>query len=215
MNVFLLVTLWAGLVAAGFAAGWFVGHRRVPHLHKEIEAAHLDPLTGLPDRSVIDEVLREAADKHRVISVAVCDVNDMHGINERLGHIAGDQMLQAIAHRLINLLPLGPGGIVCRVGEGDEYWIVSPVEPKELSDAYTSNVNGLAYSAAVGIASSPRDGSPQRAALCADIAMYASKQQHVPVTLYDLTLGTPEGVGDELPSMIRNRRKGDPKFEET
>jgi diguanylate cyclase (GGDEF)-like protein len=201
----LLLTVGAGVV--GVSIGWLMGHRKVGDLEETVSTAHLDKLTGLPDRAIVDAVLDNATRQHRCITVAVCDVNGLHDVNEKYGHSAGDKLLLAISHRLMDLLPAA-GGVVGRSG-GDEFWIITGVTPKQLKDAYTSNINGLADRAAVGIASSPNDGDPRHALECADIAMFSAKENHHPVEIYDHSLGEPEGRGEELPSTIRHNRRHD------
>ncbi len=63
-----------------------------------------DPLTGLPNRALLDDRLQQAiahADRDmRSFAVLVCDLDRFKLINESLGHRAGDELLQEVARRL-------------------------------------------------------------------------------------------------------------------
>jgi diguanylate cyclase (GGDEF)-like protein len=199
----LLPVLMAGI----FAGGILYGRRGIK---SAVNVAHIDKLTGLPDRALIESVLDQTTTQGLHVTVAVCDVNGLHQVNEELGHMAGDDLLMKISHRLMELLPASHDGIVARSG-GDEFWIVTPASPNELLTAYTSNINGLAHSASVGIASTPQNGNPRRAMECADVAMYVAKMHHVPAEIYESSMGSPGGKGEDAPSRIRHRRHDDLK----
>lgn len=208
-----LSLLSLGTGGLGVLVGWMLGHRRVSGLEESVSYAHLDKLTGLPDRTIIDDVIENATSKHIAVTVAVCDVDGLHNVNDLLGHVAGDQLLVSTAHRLLDLLPDvvmagGIGGVVARAG-GDEFWVITPIAPELLAEAYVTNINGVSHTASLGIASSPLDGSPRHAIQCADIAMYSAKERHTPVVVYDHSLGEPEGTGVALPSAIRHLRRHD------
>jgi diguanylate cyclase (GGDEF)-like protein/PAS domain S-box-containing protein len=89
------------------------------------EATH-DALTGLPNRAFflkrLDAALSKSRDniKHRV-SVLFIDLDHFKLVNDNFGHIAGDQLLIAIAGRLRECLR--PSDIVARLG-GDEFTIL-------------------------------------------------------------------------------------------
>ncbi len=91
------------------------------------EAAYVDALTGLWNRRAADRDLDQAvarADRPgRSLSVVMVDVNDLKGINDRLGHPAGDRALRDVAAELTAVLRAGDN--VYRVG-GDEFLLVLP-----------------------------------------------------------------------------------------
>jgi diguanylate cyclase (GGDEF)-like protein/PAS domain S-box-containing protein len=94
-----------------------------------------DPLTGLPNRArFMDRLQRvfERAKRHSGSSFAVVflDVDRFKLVNDGLGHIAGDHLLVAIAHRLEE--SLRPVDTVARLG-GDEFAILldDVQEPRE------------------------------------------------------------------------------------
>jgi diguanylate cyclase (GGDEF)-like protein len=96
--------------------------------HEELHRLAIsDPLTGLPNRRALTEFLeREAgrARRHRrALSVALFDVDQFKGINDTLGHLAGDATLRALAALLG---PLVRGGeFLARYG-GDEFALALP-----------------------------------------------------------------------------------------
>lgn len=86
-----------------------------------------DPLTALPNRTLfLDrlEIAREQTLRHeRLLGVAILDLDGFKQVNDRLGHGAGDQLLQAVAQRLQALLRAGD--TLARLG-GDEFGLLLP-----------------------------------------------------------------------------------------
>ena len=66
--------------------------------------AYRDPLTGLQNRRALDEHATEeftvCAGASRTITVVTIDINRLKQVNDTLGHVAGDQLIQAVAHDL-------------------------------------------------------------------------------------------------------------------
>ena len=87
--------------------------------------ANHDPLTGLPNRILLTDRLKQAiANAERNLGLfAVCylDLDGFKPINDRFGHAAGDQMLCEIAKRLQSVVR--NNDTVARVG-GDEFVVV-------------------------------------------------------------------------------------------
>lgn len=86
------------------------------------ELAHLDPLTGLPNRLLLEQRLAEAIEQarrnHTRVALLFIDLNGFKAINDRFGHAAGDRILMTTAQRLKNALRAGD--TVARIG-GDEF----------------------------------------------------------------------------------------------
>ena len=90
-------------------------------------AAHHDRLTGLANRGAFFETLTGAIAAGPV-SVLYVDLDDFKGVNDSLGHDAGDHVLVAVAERLAAIAP--SGALVARLG-GDEFAIVVPGDAGE------------------------------------------------------------------------------------
>lgn len=91
------------------------------------EQAAMDELTGLHNRRYFfDELDREMAlaSRHSLpLAVAMLDVDRLKGINDRLGHAAGDEVLRAVAQRLVRCSRASD--LVARIG-GDEFALILP-----------------------------------------------------------------------------------------
>ncbi|MGX6606598.1 putative bifunctional diguanylate cyclase/phosphodiesterase [Micromonosporaceae bacterium Da 78-11] len=99
----------------------------------EFEAAH-DPLTGLPNRSLLNGALARATGGEVLLMI---DLDGFKAVNDTLGHTAGDQLLIVIADRLrAAIAPLGQGATGARLG-GDEFAVL-------LSTPGPDTVRGLA-----------------------------------------------------------------------
>jgi diguanylate cyclase (GGDEF)-like protein len=106
--------------------------RRTRALNQEVEArrasqrqladmANSDPLTGLANRRHFMQVLERQvgdADHGRADSLLFLDLDNFKPVNDRLGHAAGDKLLQVIAERLRHLVR--DSDLVARIG-GDEF----------------------------------------------------------------------------------------------
>lgn len=92
-----------------------------------LRSAHLDPLTGLANRSLILETitmaLHESWRSNRKPSVLFIDIDRFKNINDSLGHAAGDEVLVTVAHRLVEALPASVS--VARIS-GDEFVVLAP-----------------------------------------------------------------------------------------
>lgn len=187
------------LAAAGLAMTYRRLYRQLQHTTAEREAAlrevrrlaHFDPLTHLPNRLLLDELMGQAlaTARRQRQQVAVCfiDLDGFKPINDELGHAAGDHVLQEIAARLRK--SLRTSDVVARWG-GDEFVAVLP-DTSEMAAiecmaqvrdrlAQSLRLDGHDYhvNASVGIAMYPTH-SENRAELLelADQAMYCAKTQ--------------------------------------
>jgi diguanylate cyclase (GGDEF)-like protein/PAS domain S-box-containing protein len=89
--------------------------------------AHHDQLTGLPNRVLLDDRMRQAIQRARrnshKVAVLMVDIDHFKRINDSLGHSAGDSLLDAVAKKLC--LAVRGTDTVARMG-GDEFVIVMP-----------------------------------------------------------------------------------------
>jgi len=163
---------------------------------KQAAIAHLayhDALTGLPNRVVFEDRLRQAivsSRRHgmRPLAVLFIDLDGFKQVNDTLGHETGDTLLREVARRLRTALR--EEDTVARLG-GDEFTVLLP-EVSDQSDASmvaerllaTLAPPCIAGSVAVPILASfgiglfPTDGeTPEALLLRADQAMYRMKRQ--------------------------------------
>lgn len=81
-----------------------------------------DPLTGLPNRNLLDDRLNKmlavARRKQRPFTIVMIDLDGFKKVNDTFGHAIGDELLKEVSQRLNACLR--PHDIVCRVG-GDEF----------------------------------------------------------------------------------------------
>jgi diguanylate cyclase (GGDEF)-like protein len=101
-----------------------IGQRKALEQRLEFQAFH-DPLTGLPNRALLDDRLEQAlaragrqAGKAAMLLV---DLDDFKLVNDSFGHEAGDRLLEAVAERLQGFLR--PTDTAARLG-GDEFAIL-------------------------------------------------------------------------------------------
>src|SRR3954463_11750643 len=91
--------------------------------------AHHDPLTGLPNRTMVNRLLGEALARGEQVAVIFADIDDFKVINDSLGHSTGDELLKAVAARLSG--ELRPEDVLARFG-GDGFVIL--LEPARVDD---------------------------------------------------------------------------------
>jgi diguanylate cyclase (GGDEF)-like protein len=153
--------------------------------------AHFDLLTGLPNRPLLYDRLGVAlANAHRneqPVSLFFLDLDGFKGVNDSLGHEAGDHVLKEVSSRLQHCIR--ESDTVARLG-GDEFVLVlsSTTDPeaagaiatkviKALSEPIIFNGHPCSIGASIGIAIYPKDGETQDALLSkADSAMYDAKE---------------------------------------
>lgn len=80
-----------------------------------------DPLTGLANRSLVTERLDRLLADDMHVGVLFCDVDKFKSVNDRLGHEAGDELLQHVTERLLQCIR--PRDLLARFG-GDEFVVV-------------------------------------------------------------------------------------------
>lgn len=87
--------------------------------------AENDPMTGLSNRHFFEEELRTAILRAQrydsKVGLLFLDIDNFKLINDSLGHDIGDQILQQVAARLLDIIR--EGDVVCRLG-GDEFAII-------------------------------------------------------------------------------------------
>jgi diguanylate cyclase (GGDEF)-like protein len=90
-------------------------------LHEVELLATLDPLTGVANRRDLDRELEGRIEAHQDFCVLLFDLNGFKEINDRYGHLYGDQVLKQLAARLG--AQVRARDYVCRWG-GDEFLVI-------------------------------------------------------------------------------------------
>jgi diguanylate cyclase (GGDEF)-like protein len=149
--------------------------------------AYHDPLTGLANRALFTDKVRDALAGEEAIAVLFIDLDDFKTVNDSLGHAAGDELLVSVASRLQACLR--PEDVTARFG-GDEFAVMVK-EPREteaaavavarrIMDAFAQPVavgtESVSVYVSAGIAVSPgSDMSAEELIRNADVAMYVAK----------------------------------------
>jgi diguanylate cyclase (GGDEF)-like protein/PAS domain S-box-containing protein len=152
--------------------------------------AHHDPLTGLPNRANFMEHLaaRLANGAATHAAMLFIDLDHFKRINDSLGHLVGDTVLQAVAHRIVQ--SLRPVDLVGRFG-GDEFVVLlADVADRRVVEELVQRVllaveapipvqeQSIVVSPSIGVAMVPHDGRlPAELIKNADTAMYAAKAE--------------------------------------
>ena len=151
-----------------------------------------DELTGLPNRSLLEERLGQliAVSERQNLHVAVMfiDLDRFKQVNDSLGHDFGDRLLKIVADRIAGCLR--QEDTIARMG-GDEFTALLPgIENEEavfavagkilavLADPVDLGEHEVYVSGSIGVSLHPVDGNDVQSLLKhADVAMYRSKEQ--------------------------------------
>jgi diguanylate cyclase (GGDEF)-like protein len=91
------------------------------------ELADIDALTGLHNRRYFHETLAREVSRarryRRPLSLVVLDLDDFKAVNDRIGHLAGDDVLAEIGERMRSVVRTAD--IACRIG-GEEFAVLLP-----------------------------------------------------------------------------------------
>ena len=154
--------------------------------------AHHDALTGLPNRTAFIEHLEALMPAARgggsALALLFVDLDHFKRVNDSLGHLVGDTLLQTVARRITGALRAGD--LVSRFG-GDEFLVLlagntPPAAVKDVAakllDAIGEPVDvdgeSISVTPSIGIALFPRDGgTPGELIKHADTAMYHAKSR--------------------------------------
>ena len=189
----------AGTLVAFAAFGWVLG-RAADQLAEDRQAlrvanrrlrriSRVDSLTGLLNRGAIDQRLEEECLRARregtALSAIMLDIDHFKHVNDRHGHVRGDEVLRFLAERIRRLARATD--IVGRYG-GEEFLLVLPhtarAEAQGLAERLRSHVSdtpvaGLPVTASFGVATSPPGESLPALELLerADTALYRAKDE--------------------------------------
>ena len=153
--------------------------------------ANYDALTGLPNRHLLHDRLKQAVlsqRKIRPITVVFIDLDHFKFVNDSLGHNAGDELLKNVGERLRE--SVRDGDTVARLG-GDEFVLILNDQTREeaiframqriharVSEPMRVGNRELHITCSAGISLYPQDGADVETLLKnADAAMYRAKAQ--------------------------------------
>ncbi len=158
--------------------------RRLHHL------AHHDPLTGLANRTLLQDRLRHAIENAArgdfMVALAFLDLDNFKHINDNFGHEAGDAVLREVAQRLRD--NMREQDTVARMG-GDEFVLIicNPASHEQVAELVERirrsvmapvRVGGqdILPGTSIGVSLFPDDGdTPEKIMRAADAAMYHAK----------------------------------------
>ena len=187
--------------------GYFVDLSDTINAQNELQRlANYDPLTGLPNRSLLldrlDQAVRTAQRAGELVAVLFLDLDQFKGVNDTLGHSLGDELLKRVASRL---------GGVCRKEDtlgrlgGDEFLVIAQRLPNQdaaatlagklvnaLERPFELDGHELYIGGSVGVSLFPRDAHDSGTMIKhADLAMYQAKQSGGPrVCFYSEDMNT-------------------------
>ncbi len=167
------------------------------------QLAFVDPLTGLPNRQrmleLVDRALRRAHSDPQPLALLFIDLDGFKQVNDGYGHASGDRFLMEVAARIERVIrpgdQFGRGRDKPRLGDvsrfgGDEFVVLlQDAATREEMGAIASRLiaavreplrlaaGSVSPDASVGIATFPEDGSDASTLIRrADAAMYAAKR---------------------------------------
>ncbi|WP_375740542.1 histidine kinase N-terminal 7TM domain-containing protein [Pseudomonas boanensis] len=148
--------------------------RTITRLHEQMqEQALCDPLTGLYNRRYLNDFfgreLARSQREHTPIALALIDLDHFKQLNDRYGHLVGDDVLKAVAGHLSH--NLRGSDAVFRIG-GEEFLLILPGATGD--EAY-ARLDGLCGSLAASPLST-RDG-PVSVTLSAGVAVWPTQGQ--------------------------------------
>lgn len=157
-----------------------------------------DALTGLPNRLLfhdrLDQAVKLAKRNKTQFAVALLDLNDFKIVNDKYGHLAGDQLLKIIAERTKRILRASD--TVARLG-GDEFAFVLPTVDRQspeavaekiynaIVEAITLDCGDITIGASIGVSLYPDHGVDNDSLIGkADSSMYEAKRNGGGVCIY-------------------------------
>jgi diguanylate cyclase (GGDEF)-like protein/PAS domain S-box-containing protein len=180
------------------------------------QLAFYDPLTQLPNRRLLQERLKHGIDVERrdgkQLALLMLDLDRFKAVNDSMGHLAGDELLQQVAERITSRLR--DVDMVARLG-GDEFIVLlediaHPEDAARVAENIIADLSkpfcveqgeDILISASIGISLYPQHGgTPELLMDHADAALYQAKDAGRSCFAYfseDLTIAARERIALE------------------
>jgi diguanylate cyclase (GGDEF)-like protein len=162
-------------VGTGVLIGWLAQRDRLL-VQRLRRLAERDFLTELPNARAFDHALDREISCGEPFVVLLADMDQLKQLNDREGHLAGDQALRRLASSLVTSMPAG--STAARLG-GDEFAVLvpGPGATAELARRIESALDRESLHASIGWAECPRDGSDSLSLIrSADQRLYDRKR---------------------------------------
>jgi diguanylate cyclase (GGDEF)-like protein len=169
--------------------------------------ALVDPLTGLANRRGLSQAVERRLARTdldaRPFGLLLIDLDDFADVNERLGHLGGDEVLAAVGHALTRVVR--DDDVVARLG-GDEFAVLVPAADDVALAAAANRVrDAVRASGGPGAPATPcslgaalvgwgPDVTWEAAYMAADAVLYASKAAGKDMATVGAMLGTPHQI---------------------
>lgn len=184
----LSVSMWADDVTVSYGAILRDITERRRNEERLFLLAHMDPLTGLANRTLLTSSLEQALKDEPAICVMMVDLDGFKDVNDSLGHARGDEILVSVAKKIQS--SVRAGDLVARMG-GDEFGVLLPGVSdfklaaetaeriiQEISQAMIVEEQQINISASVGMVLYPMHGITAQDLLnSADLAIYQAKAE--------------------------------------
>jgi diguanylate cyclase (GGDEF)-like protein/PAS domain S-box-containing protein len=177
-----------------------------------------DPMTGLPNRALMQEIVDTALRAHRrggMFALAFIDLDNFKQVNDYYSHAIGDALLIAVAHRISE--NIRAVDTLARIS-GDEFLLlINPLEHQQdlpplidriieaMKQPFRIEGFEVLTSASVGASIFPLHGTTyETLRRCADSAMYRSKRDRKGgATYFDISMGAALTARMELEQKLR------------
>ncbi|MEV0895305.1 bifunctional diguanylate cyclase/phosphodiesterase [Actinoplanes sp. NPDC049802] len=208
------------VIAAGAIVLFVLGVTRMAGVMRKVQrqatelrrVASRDDLTGLHNRRHFYLALGEALDGG-CPQVILVGLNDLGGINDELGHVAGDHVIGRVAERVRSLA--GPRALVARVS-GDEFAVLLPDAAPGETDAVAGRLIGAVHypvrndgyevlvSADIGVSGADGADDPVEVLRRAGVAMCAARRTGEPYVRWTAAFDERSSEQARLGAQIRH-----------
>ena len=159
--------------------------------HEMEHVAHHDLLTGLPNRILLEDrlkqILSSAKREHSQFALLFIDLDEFKPVNDNYGHAVGDEVLKESARRMLQCLRASDTvarvggdefvGLLPRIQQGADAVAVAAKMRRLIAEPFLIDGLKVSISSSIGIALYPEDGDKEETLLQnADAAMYQAKK---------------------------------------